>query len=138
MFLWFCAFTCFQSWLRTYTIRCTNNFVLSCDKIFLPCLNWSTTCFRFQNLFWKNISCSQFWWKTHTKRSTNNKVISLVRRFSSPALSSWSVDHMIWKMEECPVSKNIEVKAWSEKFHFWFCSAFVYFVNFLYCSYKLF
>ena len=91
MFLWFCAFTCFQSWLRTYTIRCTNNFVLSCDKIFLPCLNWSTTCFRFQNLFWKNISCSRFWWKTHTKRSTNNKVISLVRRFSSPALSSWSI-----------------------------------------------
>ena len=28
-------------------------------KQFLPCFNWLITCFRFQNMFWKNISC--FW-----------------------------------------------------------------------------
>ena len=32
-------------------------------KQFLPCLNWLVTCFRFQNMFWKNINCFRFWWK---------------------------------------------------------------------------
>ena len=28
------------------------------------CLNWLTTCFRFYNMFWKNITWFRFWWKT--------------------------------------------------------------------------
>ena len=57
---------------------------------FLPCLNWLIMDFRFQNMFWKNISCFRFWWKTYTKRCTNNYVISRVKRLSSPALCGWS------------------------------------------------
>ena len=44
------------------------------------CLNWLVTCFRFQNMFWKNINCFRFWWKTYTKRCTSNYVISRVKR----------------------------------------------------------
>ena len=30
--IWFCAFTCFRTWLKTYAKRCTNNSLLSRDK----------------------------------------------------------------------------------------------------------
>ena len=59
-------------------------------KQFLPCLNWLITCFRFRNMFWKNISCFRFWWKTYTKRCTNNYVISRLKRLCLPALWGWS------------------------------------------------
>ena len=58
-------------------------------KQFLPCLNWFVTCFRLQNMFWKNINCFWFWWKTYTKCCTSNYVISCVTRLPSPALCSW-------------------------------------------------
>ena len=59
-------------------------------KQFLSCLNWLITCFRFQNMFWKNISCFRFWSKTYTKCCTNNYVISRVKRLFSPTLCCWS------------------------------------------------
>ena len=45
-------------------------------KQFFHCLNWLLTCFRFQNMFWKNINFFPVWWKTHTKRCTNNHAIN--------------------------------------------------------------
>ena len=42
-----------------------------------------------------------------------------------------SITDMIWETEECGVSKNIELKTWRQKFRQRFCSAFVYFANFL-------
>ena len=77
-------------------------------KQFLPCLNWLITCFRFQNMFWKNISCFQFWWKTHIERCTNNYVIPRVKRLQM--IKCFQFQDMIWKTEECRVSKNIKLK----------------------------
>ena len=55
--------------------------VLYCHvtKQLFPCLKWLVTCFRFQKIFWKNISCFRFWWKTYIKRCTSNYVISRVK-----------------------------------------------------------
>ena len=60
------------------------------EKQFLPGLNWLVTCFRFQNMFWKNIYCFQFWWKTYTKHCTSSYVISRIKRLYSLALCGWS------------------------------------------------
>ena len=38
---------------------------------------------------------------------------------------------IIWKAEDCCVSRIIKLKIWRWKFRFCFCSAFVYFANFL-------
>ena len=99
--LWFRASTCFRFWSKTFAKRCTNNYY-HVIKQFLTCLNWLVTCFRFQNMLWKNINCFRFWWKTYTKRCTSNYVISRVERLSFPALCSWSgafrcFQGMIWK-----------------------------------------
>ena len=59
-------------------------------KQFLPCLNWLIICFRFQNMFWKNISCFRSWWKTYTKHWTNNYLISRDKSLPSPAPWGWS------------------------------------------------
>ena len=89
--LWFRASTCFQFWSKTFTKHCTNNYIYyHVMTQFIPCLNWLVTCFRFQNMFWKNINCIRFWWKTYTKRCTSNYVIQRVKRLSSPALCGWS------------------------------------------------
>ena len=104
--VWFCASTCFRFWSKTCTKRCTNNSLLSRDKT-ISCLSWLITCFRFQNIFWNYICCFRFWWINFW--CTNNYVISLVKpKVSSPAL--YNFQDMIWKMEECPVSNNIELK----------------------------
>ena len=57
-------------------------------KQFLACLNWLVTCFRFQNMFWKNINCFRFWWKTYTS-CTSNYVISCVKRLCSSVPCGW-------------------------------------------------
>ena len=59
-------------------------------KQFLPCLNWSVTCFWFKNMFWKNISCFRFCWKTYTKPCTSNYLNPCVKRLFVSAFSSWS------------------------------------------------
>ena len=59
-------------------------------KQFLPCLNWLTMCFQFQNMFWTNISCLWFWWKTYSKLCANIYAISCIKRLSLPALCIWS------------------------------------------------
>ena len=82
-------------------------------KKILPCLNWLTTCFQFQNMFFENFYCFQFWWKT--KRCTNNYVISCFKTFFACTLrliKCFQFQDMIWKTEECRVSKNIELKIW--------------------------
>ena len=114
--LCFRASTCFQFWSKTFTERCTNNSLLSCDKTIFPCFNWLVTCFQFQSMFSKNISCFRFWWKTYAKRCTSN---NYVKRLSSPALCGWSgwcfqFQGMIWKTKECRKQKycikNMAVK----------------------------
>ena len=83
---WFSTSTCFRFWSKTFTKRCSNNFLLSRDKSifyyyvinqFLPCMFWKNNCFR-------------FWWKTYTNRCTSNYIKSGVKLFSSPALCIWS------------------------------------------------
>ena len=58
--IWFRAFTCFQTWSKAYAKRCTNNFLLSGEKQFFSCLNYFINCFRFQNMFWRNIPRKHF------------------------------------------------------------------------------
>ena len=50
----------------------------------LPCLYRLITCFRFQNMFRKNISCFRFWGKI------TRYVTSRVKSLASPAFCSWS------------------------------------------------
>ena len=72
---WYRASTCFRFWSKTYTKRCTNTSLLSRDKTVSSLLEFIVTCFRFHNMFWKNISCFQFCEKTHTKRCTNKSCV---------------------------------------------------------------
>ena len=78
--LWCRASTCFRFLWKTFTKSCTNNTLLSRDKIFLACMNWLVTCFWFQNIFWKTINCFRFWWETYTKCCTSNYLTSHVKR----------------------------------------------------------
>ena len=105
--VWFCAFMCFRTWLKTYAKRCTNHFYYHVTKQFLSCLNYFIKCIRLQNMFWRNISCFWFWWKIYTKCCTNNNVISRVKRLSLPAICGWSLSGHHLEMEECGVSKKI-------------------------------
>ena len=59
-------------------------------KQYFLCLNCLITCFRFQNMFWKNNNSFLFWWKTYTKRCTNNYAISRAKRLSPVAHCVWS------------------------------------------------
>ena len=91
--LWFRTSTCFRFWSKTFLIKRNVAQIIiyyHVIKQFLACLNWLVTCFRFQDIFWKNMNCFWFWWKTYTKCCTSNYVISRVKRLSSPALSGWS------------------------------------------------
>ena len=59
--IWFRAFTCFRTWLKTYAKRCTNNSLLSCDKkkLFFVWINWSRA-FDFRICFGKTIVAFDF------------------------------------------------------------------------------
>ena len=107
--LWFRASTCFRFWWKTCTKRCTNNSLLSREKQFL---SWLITCFRFQNMFWKNISCFRFWWETYTKSCTNICVTSSLKRlhlaFTWRLINCFQFQDMIWKTRQCCVNKNIK------------------------------
>ena len=83
-FLWFCVSTYFQFWSKTFTKRCSNNYLLSRDKTisFLLDLIDHVLLISDQNRFWKNINCFCFWWKTYKKRCTSNYEISHVKRHS--------------------------------------------------------
>ena len=109
--------------------------ILHMTKQFLSCLNWLIKCFRFQNMFWKNISCFRFWWKNlHKalhKQLCNTTCQKTFFACTLRLVKYFQFQDVIWKTEECCVSKNIELKIWREKFRFWFCFAFVYFANFL-------
>ena len=90
------ASTCFWFWSKTFTKRCTNNYLLSRGNStsFLACVDWlRASDFR---MFWKNISCFRFWWKTYTKRCANNYVISHDKNLPSPALCGWSGAFNFW------------------------------------------
>ena len=91
--LWFRTSTCFRFWSKTFLIkRNVAQIILYYHVIkqFLACLNWLVTCFRFQDMFWKNMNCFWFWWKTYTKCCTSNYVISRVKRLSSPTHCGFS------------------------------------------------
>ena len=136
--LWFRAFKCFRIWLQTYIQNVAQIiFYYHVKKQYLSCLNWIITYFLFQNMFWKNISCFWFWWKTYTKRCTNSNVISHVTTISSPALCDWLISGCNVENGEYCISKNIELKIWSQKFRFLFCPAFVYFA-YLSCECRFF
>ena len=47
---------CFRFWWKTYTKRCTNNYVMSRVKDFLP-LHFEVGCFQFQVIIWKTEEC---------------------------------------------------------------------------------
>ena len=64
----------------------TNNSLVHVTDQVLSCLNWLIRCFRFQNMFWKNISCFRFDGKRSIAQVT---VISRVKRLSSLALCGW-------------------------------------------------
>ena len=110
--IWFHAFTCLRTWLKSYAKRSTKVLYYHVTKQFLSCLNWFITCFRFQDILWRNISCFRFWWKIYTKRCTNNNVVPRVKRLSSPPLCAWSIWGHDLEMEECRIGKNIELKIW--------------------------
>ena len=87
-------------------------------KQFFPCLIWLGMCFRFQNIFWKNINCFWFWQKTYTKRCRSNYVIARVKRMHI------AVGHVL-----SISGYNLENRTWLWKFRFWFHSVFVYFAD---------
>ena len=58
---------------------------------FLLCLNWLVTCFRFQNIFWKNISCFWLWWKTYTNCCTNNYICNITCQKTFFTCSLWLI-----------------------------------------------
>ena len=133
--LWSHASTCFRFWSKTFTKRCSNNFYYHVTKQFLPCLIWFVTCFRFQNMFRKNINCFRFWRKTYTKRCTSNYLTSRVKKRYLAVYQVLSI-----------LGYDLENGTWRWKFRFWYCSAFVYFADLktiyfafcLCCSWKLF
>ena len=103
------------------------------------CLDFLITCFRFQNMIWKNILMRNL------HKALRKKLCNITCQKTFFACTLWLVkcfkfQDMIWKTEECRVSEKTELKTWREKSRFWFCSTFVYFTDFtcLCCSFKLF
>ena len=43
----------FRFWWKTYTKRCTSNYVISSQMTFLPCTLRLVRCFQFQGIIWK-------------------------------------------------------------------------------------
>ena len=89
----------------------------------LSCLNWFITCFRLQNMFWKNISWFQFWWKIYTKRCLNNNVNLRLINFRT-----WLGNGRM------PCKQKYWIKNMALKIPI-LISAFVYFANFFSCLY---
>ena len=94
--LWFHTSMCFQFWSKTFTKHCSNNSLLSRDKSISSLLEFTVTCFWFQNMFWRNINCFRFWLKIYTKRCTSNYEISNAKQLSSPALWSGAFNFRAW------------------------------------------
>ena len=88
--LWFRASACSRSWSKTYTKRCTNNYLLSRNKIISSLLEMINHVLSISEYVLKNISCFRCWWKSYTKRCSSNYVISTVKKLPSFALCGWS------------------------------------------------
>ena len=145
--LWFRASMCFRFWSKTFTKRCTNNSLLSRDKkvsSLLESISHVPSISEYVlekswllSIMMKNLNKAQLCNIT-CQKTFFPCTMRLVRCFRFKG--------MIWRTEECRVSKNIALKTWWWKSRFWFCSAFVYFADLktiyfascLCCSYKLF
>ena len=151
MFFDFAPRRAFDFEKKTFTRRITNNSLLHVTKQFLLYLNsldWSSA-FDFRIWFAKTLIAFDFDEKLTQRVAhvicniTCQKTffpctLRLIRCFQSQG--------MIWKTEECRVSKNIALKTWRWKSRIWFFSAFPYFadlktihfVSCLCCSCRLF
>ena len=87
--LWFRASTCFRFWSKTFTKRCTNNSLLSCDKTISSLLELIGHMLLISEYVLENINCFRFWWKL-TQSIAQITVISRVKILSSPAFCGWS------------------------------------------------
>ena len=87
--LWFRASTCFRFWFKTFTKRCTNNTLLSCDKTISFLLEFICHVLSISKYVLEKHELLSILMK-NTKRCTSNCVISRVKRLSSPALCVWS------------------------------------------------
>ena len=75
-------------------------------------------CHKFLIMIWKNINCFRSWWKTYIKHCTSNYVITCLKTLFPCTLQLVRCSQFqgtIWKMEECHVSENIELKTWQWK-----------------------
>ena len=114
--LCFRASTCFQFWSKTFTERCTNNSLLSCDKTISSLLE----------LVGHVLSISEYVFEKHQLLSILMKNLrkalhkqQLCQKTFFPALCGWSgwcfqFQGMIWKTKECRKQKycikNMAVK----------------------------
>ena len=136
--IWFRAFTCFRSWLKTYAKFCTNNSLLSRDNNFFLAWIFLSSAFDFRICFGETLSCFQFWGKIYTKRCTNDNVIYRAKRLSSPALCTWSISGHDLAMEKMLRKQKYWIKNMAVKIPFWFwllCTLLIF--SCLNCSCKL-
>ena len=109
--LWFRASTCFRFWSKAFTKRCTNNSLLTRDKIISCLLELTGHVLSISECFGKSINSFRFWWKTYTKRCHVSKDF-LPPHFAVGQLLSVSGDlengRMPCKQKYC--IKNMAVK----------------------------
>ena len=91
--LWFRASTCFRFWSKTFTKRCSNNFLLSRDKTISSLLD----------LIGHVLLISEYVWgicfdEKVTQSVAHVTVISGAKRLSSPVLCGWlgAVNFRVW------------------------------------------
>ena len=111
--LWICASTCFRFWSEPHTKLYTNNSLLSRDK---------TTSFLLE-LIDRVLSISEHVLEKHLlsifiknlhkalhKELCNSTCQKTFSHCALRLVRGFQFQRMIWKMEECCVSKNIELK----------------------------
>ena len=128
-FIWFCAFTCSRTWLKTYAKRRTNSSLLSRDKKISFLLELFYQVLSISEYVYRSISWFRFWLKIYIKRCTNKSVLSRVKTFFACTLDliyfkTWLGNGRILCKQKYWI-KNMAVK------NPIFILAFVYFANFL-------
>ena len=98
-------------------------------KQFLSCLNFSSKCFRFHNMFWRNISCFRFLGKTYTKRCIELQCYITCQKDFLRHFALDQFQNMNWKWKNA-VKQKYWIKSMAVKIPI-LILAFVYFANFL-------
>ena len=110
-FLWFCASMCFH-FDQKLTQNVAQIILYHCMTWqFLPFLNWFITCFWFQNMF--SLVAFDLDENLHKPLHKDLYNITCQKTFFSctlPLVRGFKFQGMIWKTEECPVGKNVELK----------------------------